>query len=340
MDIGGLRVGHGAAAATSRPQGSLAADTQPVLSNTLAAQRGSAASILDGFQVTWEGGSSAAAIPGIAAAPTSESHRRSSPFPGKALALLAGTAAAIATKSHRQQSQRPVSRLHAASYPAAPTGTGPTGSESSAQASAGWEAQPGAPALQHSLSSITDTLHAAAQLQHEVSVPQVADSAGSSTGSTGRSAAAGVAQGLQGSRLGMWQRQPRMEPGRQQLSVGGELRASITGALRCVTGAVRCGGGTKLQQPVAHALSPGAPLLSPADAAEVVLTPEAADSSTDDGGSMLSSSSCSSCSAVADSLADTAHSALSYALQPHSMGLSRGTPFVGPEHGDSDDYVL
>jgi hypothetical protein len=71
------------------------------------------------------------------------------------------------------------------------------------------------------------------------------------------------------------------------------------------------------------------------DAAEVFLTPEAADSSTDGGESLLGC-----CSIPEDTLADTAQSALSYALQPHSMGLSRGTPFVGLQDGDDHDYVL
>jgi hypothetical protein len=74
------------------------------------------------------------------------------------------------------------------------------------------------------------------------------------------------------------------------------------------------------------------------DAAEVFLTPEAADSSPDGDESLLGSSSC--CSIPEDTLADTAQSAFSYALQPHSMGLSRGTPFVGLYPGDHHDYVL
>jgi hypothetical protein len=204
------------------------------------------------------------------------------------------------------------------------------------------------------MSDVTDTLHAAAQLR-DGATASGSQAGSNSVGATGyaashtvtaAAAAGSSAHSLGGSRLSLWQRKPTAGlPLARQHSVRSELRASLTGALRTMTGAVRSSVSKHVSLQPSQQLqpvSPPAPFLSPLEpasslssaAGEVYLTPETADSESD------ASRSCSSSSSVQDSLADTAQSAPTYALRPHMMGLSRSTPFVGL-HGDAgEDYVL
>jgi hypothetical protein len=327
-----------------------------------AAPRGG--SILDSIQLRREGDSSAAAtgtqpqlaVEGIATG--TQPQLAVEPGRDKALEVLAGKAASWL---HRQQAHRTASRLHAASYPAAVTqqdavtypfeveATAGTARPASAYRSARYSAiaaiasahssehsmRPSSkPRRPISMSDITDTL----QLQDNV---VVCASTSSSIGSSG-SRAAEVTGPLDGSRLSLWQHQPSAESaaGRRQLSMSSELRASFSGALRCVTDAVR-GSVTKPATKTAsgqsvYPICSGSPTayLSPIEpssgrsstGADAFLTPEDADTSSE---------SCCSGSSPSDSLADTAASALSYILRPHM--LSRYTPFVGLKQ-DVDDY--
>jgi hypothetical protein len=416
---------------------------RPTLPGAATAVSTTGGSILDSIQLKWEGGSSAAAIRRIdashpahaAAAPQAAGQHGGAP--GRALEQLADRAAALLQQ--HQQPQRQVSRLQAASYPAAavpsmhsmaagvPQPATEDPKESSAhcmaehsirtrpsaqqersqqgcysqqEAAAGAASQSSTtkptqaygsyrytdtmpvdaasilpePALQdlrplcdsrrmsqhgmqpqHSsscrMSDVTDTLHAAAQLQGSAACSggyAGSNSFGVTGHASSHSAAAGSsARALGGSRLSLWQRKSTAGlPMARNHSVRSELRASLTGALRSMTGAVR-GSVSKhvslqphqqQQQPA----SPPARFLSPLEpassvssaAAEVYLTPEAADSESD------AARSCSSSSSVQDSLDDTAQSAPTYALRPHMMGLSRSTPFVGLPDDSDDDYVL
>lgn len=365
VDIDGLPVpGPLTASLRATQTGGLRTHNRPVcvLGPSSSSAAPSGGSILDSIQLPREGHSSAAAIKGIATT-GAQPQLGAEPARGKALELLAGKAA-TAMARQRQQAQKSVSRLHAASYPAAPNkqdavtaigasafeATAGTGRPASAYRNTRYSAA-AADASAHSsdhsmqpslkprppisMSDITDTL----QLQDSA---VVSASTSSSIGSSG-SRAAEVAGPLCGSRLSLWQRQPSAESaaGRRQLSMSIELRASFSGALRCVTDAVR--GSTA--KPAAKTASgrqsifpmcSGSPTayLSPIEpgsgrshtGADTFLTPEDADTSSE---------SCCSGSSLSDSLADTAASAVSYMLRPHM--LSRNTPFVGLMH-DLDDY--
>lgn len=306
--------------------------------NAAAVAGGSILDTVSGIPLRQEGGSSAAAIQGMSAAQLAAAEPKA--HRGIILEVLASKAA---TWLQRQQAQKASSRLQAASYPAAPSQQDLLAA-ASARAATQHSTDPvsavGSAALSMQLSSrrpvsmseATDTL------SDSMRVPAPAATS-SSIGSTGR-VSADTAGSLAGSRLSLWQGQPSAESGtgRQRLSMGGELRASFSGALRCMTGTVR---GSPVARPAGNARvrSNRASLCSPAkpissrSCADVFFTPEAADTSSDSACTDTSDSSL-------DSLADTAASASSYALRAHMMGLARGSPYVGLVPDADDDYIL
>lgn len=173
----------------------------------------------------------------------------------------------------------------------------------------------------------------------------------SSVGSTGPSSPAGGAGLLKGSRLRLWQGQPSAQAqqpafqrwtgaGCRQLGVSEELPGGSTGtpsdtsvpepAVRQQrTGAVQ---GSTAGSPRVRFFSPCEPSSSMScEEADVFDTPEAAECSSNSSRSSTAGSS-------PDSLADTAQSALSYALPAHMMLLVRGTPFVSLA-GTNHDYI-